>query len=78
MEGLTIEKINKLQAENDRLRKELESRNKMLLQADAQNKKLSEQLILTQGQYNKVVEQNKELQKAYNELEEMYSIGVER
>ena len=77
MEGLTIEKINTLQAENDRLRAELDSRNKMLLAADVQNKKLSEQLILTQGQYNKVVEQNKELQKAYNELEEMYSIGAE-
>lgn len=51
MEGLTIEKINNLQAENDRLRAELDSRNKMLLQADAQNKKL---------------------QKAINDLEEMY------
>lgn len=63
MEGLTIDKINTLQAENYRLRKELEKANKALLQAE--------------NQYNKVVKQNKELQKAYNELEEMYSIGVE-
>lgn len=58
MEGLTIEKINNLQAENDRLRAELDSRNKMLLAAEKQ--------------YQKVVEQNKELQKAINDLEEMY------
>ena len=50
MEGLTIDKINTLQAENYRLRKELEKANKALLQAE--------------NQYNKVVEQNKELQKA--------------
>ena len=59
MEGLTIDKINTLQAENYRLRKELEKANKALLQAE--------------NQYNKVVEQNQELQKAYNELEERLS-----
>lgn len=74
-EILTIDKINILQAENDRLRKELESRNQMLMQAHFKNKKLSEELLLTQSQYNKVVEQNKELQKAYNDLEEIYRLG---
>ena len=67
MEGLTIDKINVLQADNDRLRKELESRNKMLIDAHFQNKKLSDELLLTQQQYNKVVEQNRELQKVINE-----------
>lgn len=74
MEGLTIDKINVLQADNDRLRKELASRNQMLMDAHFQNKKLSDELLLTQQQYNKVVEQNRELQKAYNDLEEMYRI----
>lgn len=74
MEGLTIDKINVLQADNDRLRKELENRNQMLIDAHFQNKKLRDELLLTQQQYNKVVEQNRELQKAYNDLEEMYRI----
>ena len=33
MEGLTIDKINVLQADNDRLRKELASRNQILTPA---------------------------------------------
>lgn len=69
MEGLTIDKINVLQADNDRLRKELASRNQMLMDAHFQNKKLSDELLLTQQQYNKVVEQNRELQKAIQENE---------
>ena len=32
------------------------------------------ELLIIQKQYNKVVEQNRELQKAYNKLEEMYSL----
>lgn len=32
------------------------------------------EIIFIQNQYNKVVEQNKSLQKAYKELEEMYSL----
>lgn len=52
MEGLTIDKINVLQADNDRLRKELASRNQMLMDAHFQNKKLSDELLLTQQQYN--------------------------
>lgn len=69
MEGLTIDKINVLQADNDRLRKELASRNQMLMDAHFQNKKLSDELLLTQQQYNKVVEQNRELQKVIQENE---------
>lgn len=64
---LNISEINVLQADNDRLRKELESRNQMLMDAHFQNKKLSDELLLTQQQYNKVVEQNRELQKVINE-----------
>lgn len=75
MEALTIDKINTLKAENDRLRKELQSRNQMLMDAHFQNKKLSDQLLITQSQYNKVVQQNKELQKAYNDLEQMYDMS---
>lgn len=37
-------------------------------------KRVKQELLLAQNQYNKVVEQNKALQKAYNELEEMYRI----
>lgn len=48
MEGLTIDKINVLQSENDRLRSELAKANKALIQAEQQ--------------YNKVVQQNKQLQ----------------
>lgn len=62
MEGLTIEKINELQAENDRLRRELKRRDDMLMNAHFQNKKISEELMTAQTQYNKVVEQNKQLQ----------------
>ena len=62
MEGLTIEKINVLQAENEKLKQELQTRNQMLMDAHFQNKKLSDKLLLAQQQYNKVVEQNKELQ----------------
>lgn len=72
MEGLTIDKINVLQAENDRLRKELESRNQMLMQAHFQNKKLSDELLVTQSQYNKVVEQNKEYNARNMELEKLF------
>ena len=64
---LNISEINVLQADNDRLRKELESRNQMLMDAHFQNKKLSDELLLTQQQYNKVVEQNRELQKVIQE-----------
>lgn len=60
MEGLTIEKINVMQEENDRLRRELAKANKALLQAEQQ--------------YKKVVQQNAELQKAYNRLEEIYGL----
>lgn len=74
MEGLTIEKINVMQAENDRLRRELEARKQMLMDAHFQNKKLSDELLTTQQQYKKVVQQNAELQKAYNSLEEIYSL----
>ena len=56
----------------DKLKSELAKRNQMLMDAHFQNKKLSEELLLTQTQYNKVVEQNKKLQKLYNDLEDMY------
>lgn len=32
------------------------------------------EIILIQNQYNKLVEQNKALQKAYKDLEEMYGL----
>lgn len=32
------------------------------------------EIVLLQNQYNKVVEQNKALQKAYKELEEIYGL----
>ena len=54
MEGLTIDKINILQSDNDRLRKELESRNQMLMQAHFQNKKLSDELLITKNQYQMI------------------------
>jgi len=68
--SLTIEEINVLQAENERLKMELAARNQMLMDAHFQNKKLSDELIITQNQYNKVVEQNK----SYN----MRNMGLEK
>ena len=69
MEGLTIEKINELQAENDRVRRELKRRDDMLMNAHFQNKKISEKLMTAQTQYNKVVEQNKQLQQKIKGME---------
>lgn len=52
---LSIEQINELEAE-------LESKKQMLIDAHFQNKKLADELLLTQNQYIKVVEQNKNFQ----------------
>jgi chromosome segregation ATPase len=70
--SLTIEEINVLQAENDRLKMELATRNQMLMEAHFQNKKLNDELITTQNQYNKVVEQNKEYNIRNMELEKVF------
>lgn len=51
---------------NKELEQELAKHNQMLMDAHFQNKKLTDELILTQKQYSKVVEQNKELQKLIN------------
>lgn len=40
----------------------------------AENAELRNKLLLAENQYNKVVEQNKELQKAVKDLEEMYGL----
>ena len=42
---------------------------------EAELKKVKQELLLTQNQYNKVVEQNRELQKRIKDLKEMYCIG---
>ena len=70
--SLTIEEINVLQAENDRLKMELATRNQMLMDAHFQNKKLSDELLVTQSQYNKVVEQNKSYNIRNMELEKVF------
>ena len=70
--SLTIERINILQAENARLKVELATRNQMLMDAHFQNKKLSDELLITQNQYNKVVEQNKSYNMRNMELEKVF------
>ena len=70
--SLTIEEINVLQAENGRLKMELATRDQMLMEAHFQNKKLSDELIITQNQYNKVVEQNKSYNMRNMELEKVF------
>lgn len=70
--SLTIEEINVLQAENERLKMELAARNQMLMDAHFQNKKLSDELVITQNQYNKVVEQNKNYNMRNMELEKVF------
>ena len=57
------------------LENEIAKRNKMLMDAHFQNKKLADELLIAQTQYNKVVEQNRDLQKQVKELEEMYCLG---
>lgn len=60
--SLSIDEINVLRKKNADLEMELAKRNQMLIDAHFQNKKLADELVITQNQYNKVVEQNKELQ----------------
>lgn len=70
--SLSIEEINVLQAENERLKMELAARNQKLMDAHFQNKKLSDELLITQNQYNKVVEQNKSYNMRNMELEKVF------
>lgn len=69
---LSIEEINVLQAENERLKMELATRNQMLMEAHFQHKKLSEALTNTQIQYNEVVKQNKAYNNRNMELEKLF------
>ena len=69
---LSIEEIKVLQAENDRLKMELATRDQMLMEAHFQNKKLSDELLITQNQYNKVVEQHKSYNMLNMELEKVF------
>ena len=70
--SLSIEEINVLQAENECLKMELATRNQMLMEAHFQHKKLSDELLITQNQYNKVVEQNKSYNMRNMELEKVF------
>ena len=70
--SLTIEEINVLQAENECLKMELATINLKLMDAHFQNKKLSDELVITQNQYNKVVEQNKSYNMRNMELEKVF------
>lgn len=69
---LSIEEINVLQSENERLKMELATRNQMLMDAHFQNKKLSEALTDTQIQYNEVVKQNRAYYNRNMELEKVF------
>ena len=42
---------------------------------EAELQMVKQELLLAQNQYNKVVEQNRQLQKRIKDLEEMYCIG---
>lgn len=68
----SIEEINVLQAENERLKMELATRNQKLIDAHFQHKKLSEALTNTQIQYNEVVKQNKAYNNRNMELEKVF------
>ena len=42
---------------------------------EAELQMVKQELLLAQNQYNRVVEQNRQLQKQIKDLEEMYSLG---
>ena len=46
-----------------------------LNELEAELQMVKQELLLAQNQYNKVVEQNRQLQKQIKDLEEMYCIG---